>query len=88
MSALAGLVAILPAGRYDRAGQGLRDGCDMDCRRADQQIAWQALRASGDEPIPLTAAWRTAVQLRDGYHDARVLSLRAWRGEESMKRLE
>lgn len=35
-----------------------------------------ALRATGDEPIPLNAAWRKAVQLRDGYQDAVVLSLR------------
>jgi len=35
-----------------------------------------ALRATGDEPIPLTAAWRAAVLLRDGYQNARVLSLR------------
>ncbi len=35
-----------------------------------------ALRATGDEPIPLTALWRSAVQLRDGYQNARILSLR------------
>ena len=36
-----------------------------------------ALQATGDEPIALTTEWRAAVQLRDGYRDARVLSLRS-----------
>jgi sulfite reductase alpha subunit-like flavoprotein len=36
----------------------------------------RALAATGDEPIGLTNEWRAAVQLRDGYRDARVLSLR------------
>jgi sulfite reductase alpha subunit-like flavoprotein len=37
----------------------------------------QALRARGDEPIELSAAWRAAVKLRDGYADAQVLPLGA-----------
>jgi cytochrome b involved in lipid metabolism len=35
-----------------------------------------ALRATGDEPIPLNPVWRVAVQMRDGYQNAVVLSLR------------
>jgi len=35
-----------------------------------------ALRAHGDEPIQLNLLWREAVKLRDGYEDAKVLSLR------------
>lgn len=36
----------------------------------------EALRAHGDEPIPLNALWREAVKGRDGYEHAKVLSLR------------
>ena len=35
-----------------------------------------ALRATGDEPIPLNPVWRAAVRLREGHQDAVVLSLR------------
>jgi sulfite reductase alpha subunit-like flavoprotein len=35
----------------------------------------QSLRARGDEPIELNAAWRAAAKLRDGYADAQVLPL-------------
>lgn len=36
----------------------------------------QVLQARGDEPIQLNAAWREHVPLRDGYQDAKLLSLR------------
>lgn len=40
------------------------------------QKTLDALRATGDEPIPLNAVWRAAVQLRDGHQGAAVLPLR------------
>ncbi|MEP7358484.1 MAG: cytochrome b5 domain-containing protein, partial [Anaerolineales bacterium] len=66
----------------DTHGTGLRyepgDRCAILPENSPQLVAQtlSALRATGDEPIPLTAAWRTALQLRDGYQQARVLSLR------------
>ncbi len=36
----------------------------------------QTLQARGDEPIQLNADWRDHVPLRDGYQDAKLLSLR------------
>jgi sulfite reductase alpha subunit-like flavoprotein len=36
----------------------------------------QSLHARGDEPVQLNATWREAIKLRDGYQQARVLSLR------------
>lgn len=67
----------------DISGSGIRyqpgDRCailpENDPQLVRQTLA--ALRASGDEPIPLNAVWRTAVQLRDGYQGAVVLSLRS-----------
>jgi sulfite reductase alpha subunit-like flavoprotein/cytochrome b involved in lipid metabolism len=67
----------------DTTGSGIRyqpgDRCailpENDPELVRQTLA--ALRATGDEPIPLNAVWRTAVQLRDGYQGAVVLSLRS-----------
>lgn len=69
--------------RLDMRGSGLEcqpgDRCailpENDPALVDQTLA--ALQASGDEPIPLNAIWREAVKQRDGYQEARVLSLRA-----------
>lgn len=66
----------------DTRGTGLRyqpgDRCailpENTAELVERTLA--ALRASGDEPISLTAPWRAAVQLRDGYQAAQVLSLR------------
>ncbi len=66
----------------DTAGTGLRyapgDRCAILPENSPELVALTltALRATGDEPIALTAAWRAAVGLRDGYQTARVLSLR------------
>jgi sulfite reductase (NADPH) flavoprotein alpha-component len=67
----------------DLQGAGVRyqpgDRCailpENDPHLVDQTLL--ALRATGEEPIPLTAVWRAALQLRDGYQGARVLSLRS-----------
>ncbi|MCL4263968.1 MAG: hypothetical protein KJ069_12165 [Anaerolineae bacterium] len=69
--------------RLDMRGSGLEcqpgDRCailpENDPALVDKTLA--ALQASGDEPIPLNALWREAVKQRDGYQEARVLSLRA-----------
>lgn len=66
----------------DISGTGIRyqpgDRCAILPENDPQlvELTLQALRATGDEPIPLNAVWRTAVQLRDGYQDSVVLSLR------------
>lgn len=69
--------------RLDMRGSGLEcqpgDRCailpENEPALVDKTLA--ALQASGDEPIPLNAIWREAVKQRDGYQEARVLSLRA-----------
>jgi len=66
----------------DTSGSGLRyqpgDRCailpENDLQLVEQTLL--ALHATGHEPIPLTAVWRTALQLRAGYQGAVVLSLR------------
>jgi sulfite reductase (NADPH) flavoprotein alpha-component len=66
----------------DTRGTGLRYGAGDRCailpenapELVDKTLA--ALSAHGDEPIALSPAWRAHVQLRDGYRDALVLSLR------------
>jgi sulfite reductase (NADPH) flavoprotein alpha-component len=66
----------------DISGTGVRyqpgDRCAILPENDPQlvQLTLDALHATGDEPIPLNAVWRTAVQLRDGYQDSVVLSLR------------
>jgi len=40
------------------------------------QKTLDALNALGDEPIQLNTVWREAVKLRDGYEQAKILSLR------------
>jgi sulfite reductase alpha subunit-like flavoprotein len=66
----------------DISGTGIRyqpgDRCAILPENDPQlvELTLEALRATGDEPIPLNAVWRTAVQLRDGYQDSVVLSLR------------
>jgi sulfite reductase (NADPH) flavoprotein alpha-component len=66
----------------DISGTGIRyqpgDRCAILPENDPQlvQLTLDALHATGDEPIPLNAVWRTAVQLRDGYQDSVVLSLR------------
>lgn len=69
--------------RLDMRGSGLEcqpgDRCailpENDPALVDRTLA--ALQAGGDEPIPLNAIWREAVKQRDGYQEAKVLSLRA-----------
>lgn len=66
----------------DTSGTGIRyqpgDRCAILPENDPELVrkTLSALRATGDEPIPLNAVWRTAVQLRDGYQGALVLSLR------------
>ncbi|HUM70084.1 MAG TPA: cytochrome b5 domain-containing protein, partial [Chloroflexota bacterium] len=68
--------------RLDMRGSGLDcqpgDRCailpENDPALVDRTLA--ALHASGDEPVPLNAIWREAVKQRDGYQEAKVLSLR------------
>ncbi len=68
--------------RLDMRGSGLQcqpgDRCailpENDPALVDKTLA--ALHASGDEPVPLNAIWREAVKQRDGYQEAKVLSLR------------
>jgi sulfite reductase (NADPH) flavoprotein alpha-component len=53
------------------------DRCAILPENSDELVArtLRALRARGDEPIELNAAWRAAAKLRDGYADAQVLPL-------------
>lgn len=66
----------------DTRGTGIRyqpgDRCAILPENSPELVekTLRALAATGDEPIPLTPEWRAAVQLRDGYRDSRVLSLR------------
>ncbi|MFZ0547096.1 MAG: cytochrome b5 domain-containing protein [Candidatus Promineifilaceae bacterium] len=68
--------------RFDMRGSGLScqpgDRCailpENDPALVEQTLA--ALQAGGDEPVQLNAIWREGVKQRDGYQEARVLSLR------------
>jgi sulfite reductase (NADPH) flavoprotein alpha-component len=66
----------------DVSGTGIRyqpgDRCAILPENSDELIARTllALRARGDEPIQLNAAWREAIKLREGYAGAKVLPLR------------
>ncbi|HEU0291138.1 MAG TPA: cytochrome b5 domain-containing protein [Anaerolineales bacterium] len=75
-------VPVISRVTLDTSGTGIRyqpgDRCAI-LPENDPQLVQQtlsALHATGDEPIPLNTVWRTAVQYRDGYQDAVVLSLR------------
>jgi sulfite reductase alpha subunit-like flavoprotein len=54
------------------------DRCAILPENGDELIerTLKALRARGDEPIQLNAIWREAIAVREGYQQARVLSLR------------
>lgn len=75
---------IMPTNRVvlDTTGTGLRyqpgDRCAILPENDPElvQKTLDALHATGDEPIPLNAVWRTAVQLRDGHQTSVILSLR------------
>jgi sulfite reductase (NADPH) flavoprotein alpha-component len=66
----------------DVSGAGLRyqpgDRCAILPENSHELVekTLEALRARGDEPIQLNAIWRKAIKLRDGYQQAKLLSLR------------
>ncbi|HSH82848.1 MAG TPA: cytochrome b5 domain-containing protein, partial [Herpetosiphonaceae bacterium] len=67
----------------DAGDAGIRyqpgDRCAILPENGDELVerTLRALRARGDEPIQLNTVWRAAVQLRDGYAGAKILSLRS-----------